>query len=270
MLAYLNMNNEHNIISPLSTAGSNMKHWFKRLINMCVGTASSSHSYNSVRSQRLNGSATDCANEIVHFGRLLHLQSFVAATDGNLSMRLDDQRILASPSGISKGNMQPEDPVMVDNNGVKLAGKLNVSSEIDMHLTIYKVRPDVRAVVHAHPCTATGFASAGIPLDQPLCSEILMTLGSVPLAPYGTTGTPELSQALLPFIPHYNAILMANHGVVAYGSTLSEAYYRMEAVEHFAKIALVTRHLGKQALLDSMQVEKLMKARSRYLNRTAT
>lgn len=247
-----------------------MKYWFKRLINMCVGMASSSRSSNKRQPRVLGSSDTDYTKEIVHFGRLLHMQSFVAATDGNLSVRLDDKRILASPSGISKGSMQPEDPVMVDNNGVKLAGKRNVSSEIDMHLTIYKLRPDVRAVVHAHPCTATGFASAGIPLDQPLCSEILMTLGSVPLAPYGTTGTPELSQTLLPFIPNYNAILMANHGVVAYGATLSEAYYRMEAVEHFAKIALVTRHLGKQALLDNIQVEKLLKARSRYLNRIGT
>ncbi|HET9284841.1 MAG TPA: class II aldolase/adducin family protein [Candidatus Angelobacter sp.] len=244
-----------------------MKVWLKRVMSICLEAVPTLHFISSDHSHRLNSSKAFCNEELLHFGRLLHLHSFVAATDGNLSVRIDDMRILASPSGVSKASMQPEDLVVVDINGAKLMGKRNVSSEIDMHLTIYRIRPDIRAVVHAHPCTATGFASAGIPLDQPLCSELLMTLGSVPLAPYGTTGTPELSQALVPFIPSYNAILMANHGVVAYGKDLSEAYHRMEAVEHFAKIALVTRHLGKQTLLDATQIDKLLKAKSRYLSR---
>jgi len=138
------------------------------------------------------------------------------------------------------------------------------SSEIAMHLTIYRMRPDVGAVVHAHPCTATGFASAGIALDEPLCSEIVITLGAVPLAPYATTGTMELSDSLRPFIPFHDAILMANHGVVTYGEDLCRAYMRMEAVEHYAKIVMTTRHLGCARSLNSRQLEKLFEVRTQY------
>ncbi len=136
--------------------------------------------------------------DLVRFGKMLHAQGFVAATDGNLSVRLDQGRILVTPTGFSKGMMSPEDMVIVDLHGKKLSGFYNPSSEITMHLTIYRMRPDVGAIVHAHPCTATGFASAGIALDEPLCSEIVITLGAVPLAPYATTGTMELSDSLRP------------------------------------------------------------------------
>ena len=202
--------------------------------------------------------------QLVYFGKLLHQQAFVSATDGNLSVRLDGGRILATPTAMGKAMMEADDMVIVDEAGAKLKGSRDVSSEIEMHLTIYKLRPDIKAVVHAHPCTATAFACAGIALDEPLCSELVMTLGAVPLAPYGTTGTAELSESLLPFIPYYNAILMANHGVVAYGSTLCEAYLRMEAVEHFARIVLATRQIGKQTLLDEVKIQKLLKAKNRY------
>jgi L-fuculose-phosphate aldolase len=202
--------------------------------------------------------------DLTEFGRMLHTQGFVAATDGNLSVRLDGERILITPTGFSKGMMHPEDMIIVDLRGKKLSGIHNPSSEIVMHLTIYRMRPDVGAVVHAHPCTATGFASAGIALDQPLCSEIVITLGAVPLAPYATTGTMELSESLEPFIPYHDAILMANHGVVTYGEDLSRAFMRMEAVEHYAKIVLAARQLGCTKLLDSRELEKLVAVRSRY------
>src|SRR6185436_3951189 len=130
-------------------------------------------------------------DELVRFGKLVHEQGLVSAMDGNLSVRLDDNTVLATPTAISKGMMLPEDMAVVDLNGKKLRGERNVSSEIQMHLTIYRMRPDIRAVVHAHPCTATGFASAGLPLDQPVCSEVIVSLGAVPLAEYATTGTPE-------------------------------------------------------------------------------
>lgn len=206
---------------------------------------------------------------LVFFGRLLHQQSFISATDGNLSVRLSDDRIMATPTGVSKGMMQPSDMVIVDRAGNRVAGEHNVSFEIDMHLTIYRRRPDVSAVVHAHPCTATAFASAGISLNEPLCSEFVMTLGSVPLAPYATTGTPEVSDSLLPFIGESNAILMANHGVVCYGKDLCQAYLRMEAVEHFARIVLATKQIGKQILLDNIKIQKLLEAKSRYLKAAA-
>jgi L-fuculose-phosphate aldolase len=156
-----------------------------------------------------------------------------------------------------KGMMSEDDLVIVDTNGHKLEGRRNVSSEVAMHLLIYCMRPDICGIVHAHPPTATGFAAAGIPLDQPLVSEIVLTLGSVPLAPYGCPGTPELSDSLRPFVPANDAILMANHGVVAYADDLERAYMNMETVEHLAKITMVTRTLGQQNVLNPEQVEKL-------------
>jgi L-fuculose-phosphate aldolase len=203
-------------------------------------------------------------DELVRFGKLVHEQGLVSAMDGNLSVRLDDNAILATPTAISKGMMLPEDMAVVDLNGKKVRGERNVSSEIQMHLTIYRMRPDIRAVVHAHPCTATGFASAGMPLDQPVCSEVIVSLGAVPLAEYATTGTPELSESLLPWLADYDAILLANHGAVSYGVDLMQAYLKMEAVEHFAKIMLVTLQLGKQQLLTDENIKKLVEARSRY------
>ena len=202
--------------------------------------------------------------EIVFFGKMLHDRGYVAAMDGNLSVRLDEERILATPTAMCKGMMRPSDMVIVDVEGHCLAGRRRVSSEIGMHLLIYKMRPDIHAVVHAHPTTATGFAAAGMALTQPLVSEVVVGLGSIPLARYGTPGTPELWEALEPFVPEYDAILMSNHGVVAYGGDLHQAYMKMETVEHFAQIALVTHILGKQEPLAGQDLEKLIVARSRY------
>jgi len=202
--------------------------------------------------------------EICSVGRWIHQRDFIAATDGNLSVRLDARRILTTPTGMSKGMMEPDDLVVVDTEGKKIHGRRNASSEIAMHLLIYQRRPDVNAVVHAHPPTATGYAAAGLPLNQALISEVVLALGCVPLASYGTPGTPELSDALAPLVPHYDAILMANHGVVTYGDDLLRAYMRMETVEHFARISMVTHLLGRQTLLSREEVEKLGEARARY------
>ena len=160
--------------------------------------------------------------------------------------------------------MRPSDLVIVDLHGRKLAGRRNVSSEIGMHLLIYRMRPDVGSVVHAHPPTATGFAASGLALDRPLICELVVGLGCVPLAKYGTPGTSELADALEPLVPQYDAILMANHGVVAYGEDLQSAYMKMETVEHFAQIALVTHLLGKQQPLSGVEIEKLLLARTKY------
>lgn len=203
--------------------------------------------------------------KIVRYGRMLHERSFVAATDGNLSVRLDENRILATPTCMSKGEMRASDMVIVDMQGRRMSGKRRVSSEIAMHLLIYRLRPEVRGIVHAHPPTATGFAAAGVPLNQPLVCEVVIGLGSIPLAKYGTPGTPELTEALEPLVPQYDAILMSNHGVVAYGSDLDQAYMKMETVEHFARIALVTHQLGHQQPLGAAEVEKLAVVREKYL-----
>src|SRR5579864_3317027 len=202
--------------------------------------------------------------EIVRYGRMLHERCFVAAMDGNLSVRLKGDRILVTPTCLSKGAMRPGDLVIGDVEGRQLSGRRNVTSEIGMHLLIYRMRPDVAAIVHAHPPTATGFAAAGIALTEPLVCEVVMGLGCIPLARYGTPGTSELAQTLEPYVPSYDAILMSNHGVVAYGDTLEHAYMKMETVEHFAQIALVTHLLGRQQPLQAVEIEKLLLARTKY------
>ena len=202
--------------------------------------------------------------EIVRYGRMLHERGFVAAMDGNLSVRLDRDRILVTPTCVSKGAMRTGDMVIVDGEGTRVAGKRNVTSEIGMHVLIYRMRPDIQAIVHAHPPTATGFAAAGMALTEPLVCEVVMGLGCIPLARYGTPGTSELAKTLEPYVPNYDAILMSNHGVVAYGDTIEHAYMKMETVEHFAQIALVTHLLGRQQPLTGVDIEKLMLARTKY------
>src|ERR1700693_913145 len=197
-------------------------------------------------------------------GRWIHTRGFVASTVGNISVRLDSRRILTSPTGISKGLMSPDDLVITDLRGRKLAGRRDPSTELAMHLLIYLRRPDVNAVCHAHPPIATAHAAAGLPLNKALLSEIVLSLGCIPVAQYGTPGTPELSDALEPLVQNYDAILLANHGVVTCGADLLTAFFRMETVEHFAQVSLTTQLLGKQVLLSGRDVEKLLAARTRY------
>ena len=207
--------------------------------------------------------------DVCTVGRWIHGRGFVASTDGNISVRLDPHRVLTSPTAISKGMMTPDDLVVTDLRGHKLSGQRNPSSELAMHLLIYNRRPDINAVCHAHPPTATGYAAAGISLNKALVSEIVLSLGCIPVARYGTPGTPELSETLEPLVQHYDAILMANHGVVTCGQDLLTAFFRMETTEHFARVALVTELLGKQVLLSGEDVEKLLAARVRYGSTTA-
>ena len=215
-----------------------------------------------------NKTEVEHRRDICAVGRWVHGHSYVAATDGNISIRLDQRRVLATPTLMSKGMMAPDDLVVVDTKGGHLQGRRKASSEIAMHLLIYKRRPDVHAVVHAHPPTATGYAAAGLALNQALISEVVLALGCIPLARYGTPGTPELTEALAPLVAQYDAILMANHGVVTYGADLLTAYMRMETVEHFARISLVTQLLGGPNLLSREEVEKLGEARERYFGGT--
>lgn len=208
-------------------------------------------------------SAFEVRQAIVRVGKSLHEKGFVAGSDGNISVRLDERHILATPTCMSKGMIAAEDLVVIDTDGRRLEGFRDVSSEIAMHLMIYRTRPDVNAIVHAHPVTATGFAAAGIALDEPLVSEVVLSLGSVPLAHYATPGTRALVEALEPLVPGHSAILMANHGVVAYAEDLLTAHMYMETVEHFAKICLTTHLLGKQSPLKDEQVQELHEIRKR-------
>src|SRR5437660_6227683 len=186
--------------------------------------------------------------EICRIGAMLHQRGYVAACDGNISVRLGQNRVLCTPTSISKGMMTPDDLVLVDMEGQQQNGKRHPSTELGMHLLFYTLRPEVRAVVHAHPSTATGFAAAGISLEQVLVAEVVTAFGKIPLASYGMPGTQELSDALRPLVPHHDALLMAHHGVVTCGHTLLKAYMNMECVEHYAQVALVARQLGGQPL----------------------
>jgi len=202
--------------------------------------------------------------QIVEIGRRIYEQGFVAASDGNVSARLPDGSILTTPTMVCKGRMTEDMLVLVDIEGnKKRRDERNPSSEFSMHKTIYKLRPDVHAIVHAHPPFGTGFAVANIPLDKPLLSEVILTLGCVPLTGYGTPSTEELPQSLAPFIPHHDALLMANHGAVAYGPDLELAFARMETLEHFAKITLVARLVGRPHELPPEAIEKLLDVRER-------
>jgi L-fuculose-phosphate aldolase len=158
---------------------------------------------------------------------------------------------------VNKGEVTPDDIIEVNDGGFTLTGTGKPSSELKMHLFIYKHRPDVRAVVHAHPPHATAFAVAGIPLNKPVFPEVLVKLGSIPVAPYATPSTDEVGKSIEPYVAAHNAILLGNHGAVTFGSSLKEAYYNMEKVEHAARITLYARLLGGERELTRGQVEEL-------------
>ncbi len=202
--------------------------------------------------------------EIVEVGRRLHERGYVASNDGNISVRLGDERLLTTPTGVSKGFMTPDMMVMTDMRGTKLAGDRKASSELLMHLAVYEHRPEIRAVVHAHPPAATGFAVAGIPLDRAVLAEVIATLGSIPIADYGTPSTAELADAVRKYISTYDGLLLANHGALTIARELFAAYYRMETVEHFARISLVARLLGRERVLSREEVLRLQSLRGTY------
>lgn len=202
--------------------------------------------------------------DVVDVGRYVWEKGWIAANDGNITVRLDQNRILCSPTGVCKGLMRPDDLIIVDSNGMKLEGRLEGTTEIGMHLAIYNLRPDVGAVLHAHPPVATGFATAGRPLNLALLPEVIIGLGCVPLVGYGLPGTPELIEPMLPLIPKYDALMMGNHGAVCYGEDVFKAFFRMETVEHFARITLVAELLGGPTVLPRGEVQKLVDARTRY------
>ncbi|MBV8846798.1 MAG: class II aldolase/adducin family protein [Bryobacterales bacterium] len=203
-------------------------------------------------------------DEILRAGRLCFERGWIAASDGNVSARLPDGRILVTPAGMCKGMLEHRDLVMCDLEGCILAGPRKPSTELTMHLTVYRMREDVRSVVHAHPPFATGFAVAGRELNIGILPEVIVRLGSVPLARYGTPGTPELSEGMMPYVPSYDALLLANHGAVAWGEDPLQAFFRMDTVEHYARVALVAHLLGGARALPRAEIAKLFAARERY------
>jgi L-fuculose-phosphate aldolase len=202
--------------------------------------------------------------DIVRVGRFCWEKGWVASNDGNISIRLAPDRFLCTPTGVSKGMMTPEDMIIVDGRGQKVEGRRERTSEINMHLAVYRLRPDIEAVVHCHPPVATGFAAAGRSLNQAVLPEVIVALGCVPLAAYGLPGTDALIEPMLPLIPHYDAILLGNHGATCYGTNVWKAFHLMETVEHSSRITLVAELLGGPKVLPREEVQKLIDARGRY------
>ena len=183
-------------------------------------------------------------HEIVRVGRLLYERGLIVAGDGNISARLDGGLVLTTPSGSCKGMLDPADMVVVDLDGRPRGEGRRPSSELQMHLAVYRSRPDVQAVVHAHPPIAVACTLAGVRMDECVLPEVILTLGAVPTAPFALTGTIEMFDAIAPFLPHHNAILLTHHGALTVGDTPLRAFMRMEQVEHTARILLAAHQLG--------------------------
>ena len=202
--------------------------------------------------------------DIVEIGRRMYARGYTASNDGNISVRMDGDRLLMTPKSVCKGFMTPDMMCVTDLNGKKISGDRDPSSEALMHLEVYRQRSDVNAVVHAHPPIATGFAVAGIPLDRAVLAEVLTTLGSIPLAEYATPSTAELPEAVRKYIKAHDGMLLANHGALTVGADLFSAYYKMETIEHFAHISLVARLLGRENLISREEVIRLQGLRGTY------
>lgn len=199
--------------------------------------------------------------EICEVGHKLYNHGFVAANDGNISVKIGENEFYCTPTGVSKGDLTPDMIIKVDRDGNKLEGTLNPSSEIKMHMRVYRERPDVNAVVHAHPPIATAFTVAGIPLNQYILPEAVLTIGDAPTCAYGTPSTMEIPDSLAPYIQDHDAFLLQNHGALTVGCTLNKALFVMEEVEFNAKICKYAMELGAVNEIPNDQLEKLMDLR---------
>jgi L-fuculose-phosphate aldolase len=206
-------------------------------------------------------SVEEAGEGIIRVGRRMYERGYVAANDGNVSVRISEDRVLATPTGMSKGFMARSDLVVVDMAGRKVSGKREPTSELKMHLRAYELREDVNAVTHAHPPYATAYAVAGIPLEECILPEVILTIGSVPLAHYGTPSTEEVPRSIEGVVTRSDAFLLKNHGVMTVGPDVLTAYHKMETVEHFAHISYVAGQLGQVRSLSREEVGKLMSLR---------
>lgn len=202
--------------------------------------------------------------DIIHVGKRMYDRGYVASNDGNISVRLSEDRLLVTVTGVSKGFLTPEQLVVIDYDGNLVSGRAKPSSEIKMHLMVYQERSDVHAVAHAHPPTATGFSVAGIPLAECLLPEVIVTLGSIPIVEYGTPGGMELVEPIRKYVHDYDAFLLENHGALTIGKDVISAYHKMETMEHFANIYLVAHMLGRVNTINDENVGKLLKLRERF------
>lgn len=204
---------------------------------------------------------SELRRQMCEVGRRLYQHFFVAANDGNISVRLNEHEIMMTPTNVSKADLQPETLVKLTLDGelISPVGGPGASSERRMHLAIYHERDDIRAVVHAHPPTATGFAVANFGLDRPFLPEVVVRTGATPVVPYTIPGGDELAQSMIPYIKDHVTLLLGNHGVVAYGPTLREAMFNMETIELNARIYLTAHQLGYVKYLNEEEVAALRK-----------
>ncbi len=203
-------------------------------------------------------------SDIIHVGKRVYERGYVASNDGNISARINDKKVIITPTGVSKGFMEPDDLVIVDYDGNVLSKGKKPSSEVYMHLRIYKERPDINSVCHAHPIHATGYAVAGQSLDKCVLPEVVISLGAIPLVEYGTPGTAEFYTPLLKYLKDHEAFLLANHGALTIGSDVLNAYHKMETLEHFAHIHYVASQVGHINVLPKEDVQKLYDLRERF------
>ena len=204
--------------------------------------------------------------QICEIGKRIYNKGMVASNDGNISVKISDNEFLCTPTGVSKGFMTPEYICKVDANGKVLQANAGFkpSSEIKMHMRVYKERPDVKSVVHAHPLYATSFAIAGIPLTEPIMPEAVIALGCVPIAEYGTPSTEEIPDAISKYLQHYDAVLLANHGALSFSDSLLNAYHKMESVEFYAQLMYQSKMLGGPKQLTEDQVQRLYEIRRAF------
>ena len=221
------------------------------------GRSSWSGSYDAAALHRIR-------QDVVRVCHLMHEKDLIAATDGNVSVRLGPDRVLATPSGVHKGLISSEHLIITDMQGRKVAGRGKPTSEMALHLAVYEVRPDVRAVIHAHPPIATGFSIAGVPLDQCVIPEVVFTLGSIPTTEYAMPASPEGAAVIRRYITKCDALILERHGTVTVGEDVLHAYYKLEKLEHAAQVTLIARQLGQVQTLPPEEVEKLMKLREQF------
>ena len=211
-------------------------------------------------------SEMDIKIEMCEIGKRVYNRGMVAANDGNFSVKLSDNEFLCTPTGVSKGFMTPEYICKVDAEGnlIEANEGFKPSSEIKMHMRVYKEREDVKAVVHAHPMYATTFAVCGLPLTEPIMPEAVLSLGTVPLAKYGTPSTMEIPDAVSEYLPYYDAVLLENHGALSYADSLMGAYHKMESLEFYARLLYQAKMLGGPKELTDEQVKRLYGMRRQY------
>src|SRR3954463_6351977 len=223
-------------------------------------------------SAKSNGSATKYApvsefkikEQLCEIGRKIWLKGFCAGNEGNHSYRLSENRILCTPTGISKGNLKPDDICVVDKEGKQIGGKRKRTSEFLMHAAIYQARPDVRAVVHSHPPHATAFTVAGVDLPTCIHPEAEVFLGAVKTARYVTPGDQRLGDSILPYVKDSNTILLQSHGVVTYGDDLERAYYQLEIVDAYARILILAKQVGSIRPLEAGEMKELLELKAKF------